>query len=261
MDAFADRRRADLANLEALCAASSGRLRIVSAQGDPPCQVTVDLVCRTAVDAQYPSRTQPSTRARIDLPARYPLQPPQVYLTPVVFHPNVYPSGLVCLGRKWMPTETLDLLVRRVAQIITFDPNVVNASSPASSRAADWYRRAVVRSPRAFPSDNIPFASAPRPSAPATWRDISPLRHGRAADEPTAFAETPSPPGASGPPFGASAWTRREPAGTTSPPPPGESRSAKIVTCSACQRQLRIPDAAGTRVRCPACRHVFVVAA
>src|ERR1700756_2375841 len=28
-----------------------------------------------------------------------------------IFHPNVFPSGQICLGGRWLPTESLDLLV------------------------------------------------------------------------------------------------------------------------------------------------------
>ena len=36
---------------------------------------------------------------------------------------NVYASGLICLGQKWVPTEGLDLLAKRIIQIIIFDPS------------------------------------------------------------------------------------------------------------------------------------------
>ena len=100
MNAGAERRREDLAKVEALAAASGGRLVLVSREGNPPTDITIDLACRTAGSSAYPARAVDRTRARISLPARYPFQPPAVYLTPVTFHPNVYSSGLVCLGRR-----------------------------------------------------------------------------------------------------------------------------------------------------------------
>jgi len=92
---------------------------------------------------------------------------------PVTFHPNVYSSGLVCLGFKWLPTEGLDLLVKRVAQIITFDPAVINTDSPANASTAHWYMRALAQLPRAFPTDRLDFLSATSSRPKPQWRDIA----------------------------------------------------------------------------------------
>jgi len=173
VDAAAERRRADLANLERLAAASSGRVAVISRDGDPPTDITVELALRTARSHTYPAAAVDRTRVRISLPLRYPFQAPVVNLAPVTFHPNVYTSGLVCLGAKWIPTEGLDLLVKRIAQIITFDPAVINTSSPANSAAANWYRQAVARSPRLFPTDSLDFLSAAGFKAKPQWRDIA----------------------------------------------------------------------------------------
>lgn len=172
MNAGAERRREDLAKLEALAAASGGRLVLVSREGDPPTDITIELACRTAGSSAYPARAVDRTRARISLPARYPFQPPAVHVTPVTFHPNVYSSGLVCLGFKWLPTEGFDLLVKRIAQIITFDPAVINTGSPANGVAARWYMQALAQSPRSFPTDSLDFLSATSPRPKPRWRDI-----------------------------------------------------------------------------------------
>lgn len=173
MNAALERRREDFARLEAMCAASGGRMLLVSKNGDPPIDITIELVCRTAGSSDYPDRAVQRTRALISFPARYPFQAPKVHLTPATFHPNVFASGLVCLGLKWLPTEGLDLLVKRIVQIVTFDPAVVNTSSPANPSASGWYSSAVLRSPRLFPTDSVDFrfisASKPKP----LWRDLS----------------------------------------------------------------------------------------
>src|SRR5688572_18122839 len=119
MAAGAERRREDLARLRTLCAASSGRLQIIAHKGNPLDEITIELACRSATSAAYPARSVNRVRAFIELPARYPFAPPLVAVDPPVFHPNVYSSGQVCLGAKWIPTEGLDLLVKRVAQIVT----------------------------------------------------------------------------------------------------------------------------------------------
>ena len=139
MNVAAERRREDLARLEAMCAASNGRLRVTDRSGDAPSEITIQLACRTAGSESYPSRVVERVRARIRFPHRYPFQEPLVELDPPVFHPNVYQSGRVCLGFTWLPTESLDLLVRRLARIVTFDPLVLNTSSPANPAAARWY--------------------------------------------------------------------------------------------------------------------------
>jgi hypothetical protein len=172
-DVAAERRRQDLTRLQAQCAGSNGRLLLVGSEGEPVHSMTVELVCRTAGGADFPARSLDRVRATIHLPARYPFQEPRVELRPAVFHPNVYASGRVCLGWKWLPTEGLDLLIKRVAQIVTFDPAVVNMSSPANPAAATWYSHAIQRHPRSFPTENLEavFMSAAAPKG--QWRDLS----------------------------------------------------------------------------------------
>jgi ubiquitin-protein ligase len=87
--------------------------------------------------------------------------------TPII-HPNVYTSGVVCLGTKWLPTQGLDLLVGRLAQIVTFDPNVLNGQSPANRDALSWYESQRRRHPKDFPTASATLASASKPSG-ITW--------------------------------------------------------------------------------------------
>ena len=70
-----------------------------------------------------------------------------------MFHPNVYPSGLVCLGAKWLPSEGMDLFVRRIVRLLAFDPLIVNVHSVANGAALRWYLAARARYPAAFPTD------------------------------------------------------------------------------------------------------------
>ncbi|HXD21111.1 MAG TPA: ubiquitin-conjugating enzyme E2 [Vicinamibacterales bacterium] len=241
MDAASERRRGDLAKLEQLCARSAGRLRIVSRDGDPPTGVTIEINYRTAGSSAYPEQSVAATRARIQLPAGYPLHPPQVYFTPPTFHPNVFSSGLVCLGSKWLPTEGLDLLVKRLVQILTFDPAVVNTASPANPTASSWYSSAVSQWRRAFPTDSISLPSDARPPAKPLWRDMS-------------AASAAPPAAASREPAERRQRSWREIA-TDSPPV-----ARRTVQCGQCAQSLRVPDVAGTQVRCPTCSHTFRVA-
>ena len=172
MNAGAERRREDLVRVETLCAASAGRLLLVSRNGNPPTELTLELACRTAGASDYPARAVERTRLHVSFPARYPFQAPVVHVSPVTLHPNVYPSGVVCLGFTWLPTEGLDLLVKRVARIITFDPAVVNVESPANPGAADWYEAALARTPWAFPTDSVEFLGGAAATPKPQWREI-----------------------------------------------------------------------------------------
>jgi hypothetical protein len=172
MDAGVERRREDLRRLETLCATANGRLRLLAASGVPPNRVVVELSCRTAGSAEYPGLAVDRTRVSILLPARYPFEPPQAIVDTRIFHPNVFESGLICLGSTWLATEGLDLLTRRIAQIVVFDPDVVNIASPANPVAALWYRQALVRSPDAFPTDIIDFLRMQPHRTATRWRNL-----------------------------------------------------------------------------------------
>ena len=172
MSAGVERRREDLRRLEALCAVSSGRLEIHAKKGDPPSELTVNLRCRTAASAEYPANAADGARAWIQFPARYPFQEPLVEIKSSIFHPNVYVSGRICFGTKWLPAEGLDLLIKRVIQVVTFDPVVLNLASPANRAAAEWYRTAVARFPSSFPTDALPLSFSTKTKAKPQWRDL-----------------------------------------------------------------------------------------
>jgi len=173
MSAGAERRREDIKRLHSMCSASSGRLRVVSTKGDPPHEVTIELACRTAASAGYPSDVTAKTTVRVHFPERYPFQEPIAEIQTPIFHPNVYSSGRICFGTKWLPTEGLDLLVKRILQIITFDPTLVNVASPANRVAATWYCSALRSHPQAFPTDTLNLASEAKAAKPMQWRDVS----------------------------------------------------------------------------------------
>ena len=142
-------------------------------KGDPPSEITIELRCKTAASREYPAQHVERTEVRIQFPARYPFQEPLAEIQTPIFHPNVFPSGKICFGTKWIPTEGLDLLVKRIGQIVTFDPAVLNEDSPANRDAVGWYRATKTRHPGAFPTDSLPFLDAGRKKATAKWRDLS----------------------------------------------------------------------------------------
>jgi hypothetical protein len=155
------RRQADLARLRELAQRSAGRLELLDAAGQA---IRVALRCRTAGSSDYPQASQDGVTLRIDLPARYPFERPVLTVESRIFHPNVFASGVVCQGEKWLPGEGLDLLVIRVARLVTFEPGHVNPASAANRNAAAWYLQQRSKSPDAFPTDRLAFAGAVPPA-------------------------------------------------------------------------------------------------
>ena len=91
--------------------------------------------------------------------------------TPIL-HPNVYVSGRICLGIKWIPSFGLDLLVRRIVQIVTFDPTILNKRSPANSEALAWYCQARQANSGAFPTDTLTLYTVERAKG-MKWDNVS----------------------------------------------------------------------------------------
>lgn len=160
MSTQALRRAADLDRLAALAQASGGRLRVLDAPTmiGRPIRLHLDVV--TAGGPSYPGVGQRGITLRIDTPARYPFERPVVTVETPVFHPNVFPSGVVCQGQQWLPSEGMDLFVLRIARLLAFDPAFTNPASPANRVAADWYLKLRSRAPQSFPSDRVDLAAA-----------------------------------------------------------------------------------------------------
>ena len=58
----------------------------------------------------------------------YPSTPPKIQFKPVLFHPNVYPSGTVCLSildeeKDWRPALTIKQLLVGIQDLLN-DPNI-----------------------------------------------------------------------------------------------------------------------------------------
>jgi ubiquitin-protein ligase len=149
------RLRSDTERLQALAARSGGRIVLLASPQDATRVVVLDLHYAIAASARYPQERRTEARLRIALPARYPFQPPQAAVATPVWHPNVFESGTVCIGGKWLPSEGLDQFVERLVRLLTFDPLLVNAVAPANHAAAAWYERALRLHPDAFPTDRV----------------------------------------------------------------------------------------------------------
>mmetsp|Transcript_24724 Transcript_24724/g.39857 ORF Transcript_24724/g.39857 Transcript_24724/m.39857 type:complete len:160 (-) Transcript_24724:225-704(-) len=73
--------------------------------------------------------------------ADYPTKPPKCQFKPPLFHPNVYPSGTICLSildedKGWKPGITVKQILLGIQALLT-EPNI---KDPAQQEAFDLYR-------------------------------------------------------------------------------------------------------------------------
>lgn len=73
---------------------------------------------------------------QIEYPADYPSKPPKISFPAGFYHPNVYPSGKICLsilneGEDWKPSITLKQIVLGIQELL----NNPNPNSPAQDPA------------------------------------------------------------------------------------------------------------------------------
>lgn len=77
-------------------------------------------------------------------PEEYPSKPPKCKFTPPLFHPNVFPSGTICLSildedKGWKPAITIKQLLLGIQDLLD-DPN---PSDPAQSDAFVMFQKDV----------------------------------------------------------------------------------------------------------------------
>lgn len=171
MTISAERVKQDLRKIEELSKSVNGRVQVKSTSGNPVNTIILEIDYPTAPSKDYPKTVQPKTVVKIELLSRYPFQEPSATITTPVYHPNVYSSGKICFGTKWLPTQGLDLLVRRIIQIITFDEVILNEKSPANSQALNWYKNAIIINPEAFPTDTLIIKK--QPVKKMSWNNAS----------------------------------------------------------------------------------------
>lgn len=75
-------------------------------------------------------------------PDEYPTKPPKCKFTPPLFHPNVYPSGTVCLSilnedEGWKPAITVKAIALGIQDLLD-NPN---PESPAQAEAYNLFKR------------------------------------------------------------------------------------------------------------------------
>lgn len=166
----AERIKQDLRKIDELSKSSNGRVKVKSTYGNPVNRIILELNYPTAPSSDFPKKVQQITEVKIELLSRYPFQEPSATITTAIYHPNVYSSGKICFGTKWLPTQGLDLLVRRIIQIITFDEKILNEGSPANGQALNWYKNVVRKHPSSFPTDKLIIKEQPKEKI--SWNNI-----------------------------------------------------------------------------------------
>ena len=78
----------------------------------------------------------------IEFPKDYPLKPPKCSFKPVLPHPNIYPSGTVCLSilneeEDWKPSLQVKHVLTGIQKLLKDEPNL---NSPAQTEATTLYR-------------------------------------------------------------------------------------------------------------------------
>ena len=150
MSARDTRIQADIQKIKTLSEKTGGKVSLISSSN-----LKIELSFKYKTVKNGSGATVNSANAEIALSSRYPFAEPKVKFLSEVFHPNVYDSGQVCLGTKWLPTEGLDLLVERLIKILIFDATILNTASPASSSALNWYRKKAATDRGFFPTDTF----------------------------------------------------------------------------------------------------------
>ena len=78
----------------------------------------------------------------MDFPNDYPLRPPKCQFKPVLPHPNIYPSGTVCLSilneeEDWKSSISIKQILLGVQKLLKDEPNI---QSPAQYEPCVLYR-------------------------------------------------------------------------------------------------------------------------
>ncbi|KAL7278610.1 hypothetical protein ACG7TL_007611 [Trametes sanguinea] len=93
-------------------------------------------------------------KARLSFPEDFPLNPPKMRFITPMWHPNIYPDGLVCIsilhppgedqygyedsGERWLPVHTVESILLSVISLLSSDKP--NLDSPANVDAAKEIR-------------------------------------------------------------------------------------------------------------------------
>ncbi|MDQ7823356.1 MAG: ubiquitin-conjugating enzyme E2 [Candidatus Eremiobacteraeota bacterium] len=171
MEALKRRREEDAARIRNMASLYPGRVQLLECDRALS-TLKIRLRIPTARDESYPAAVQEASDIEITLPRRYPFEEPYAKVLTPVWNPNIFQSGKICLGTKWLPTEGLDLLVERIMKLLAFDPLIINTKSPANSTACTWYIGALKQKPSAFPSVVVDELKQRAKKTGMIWKNI-----------------------------------------------------------------------------------------
>jgi len=94
-------------------------------------------------------------KARMSFPPEFPLRPPKVKFVTPMWHPNIYPSGDVCIsilhepgddpmnpqedaGERWLPVHSIETIIVSIISLLSAD--TPSTESPANVDAAKEVR-------------------------------------------------------------------------------------------------------------------------
>ena len=83
-----------------------------------------------------------SYKLYMEFPPDYPLRPPKSQFKPVLPHPNIYPSGTVCLSiqneeEDWKSSISIKQILLGIQKLLRDDPNI---ESPAQYEPCNQYK-------------------------------------------------------------------------------------------------------------------------
>jgi len=120
------------------------RIEIEGVSGQPPERYRLTLKVRSLRERGEAIEPADTHRLEVALPLGYPRDAPLFRMLTPVFHPNVAPHA-VCIGDHWTASESLDVLIQRVAEMLAFQS--YNVKSPLNGRAARWVTENLDRLP------------------------------------------------------------------------------------------------------------------
>lgn len=174
MDARARRLLQEIERIKRLGLVTKGRVELIGVVGEPVRELRVSVRCRTAVSDAFPKAASSKISITFNLLSDYPYREPGVAVDPVVYHPNVFADGRVCMGTGWTRTEFLDLYLQRVMRVLVFEDSITNPKSPANASAMEWYLRTKEKFPGLFPTDDPKLDGSGGPSpAVLKWRPLT----------------------------------------------------------------------------------------